>query len=114
VLCILSAVFQLRVFLYVLCAFVILNKDYLCVIDQLAGWLVVCTVAVRICSTAVHSQWLAFILRISRAHWPLDCHRRRSGRYIRLSGRPQGASEHVTSAACLLTFRQKMKSHLFR
>ena len=28
-LCILSAVFQLRALLYVLCAFVILNKDYL-------------------------------------------------------------------------------------
>jgi len=29
VLCILSAVFQLRALMYVLCAFVILNKDYL-------------------------------------------------------------------------------------
>jgi len=28
-LCILSAVFQLRALMYVLCAFVILNKDYL-------------------------------------------------------------------------------------
>ena len=36
-LCILSAVFQLRALLYVLCAFVILNKHYLLTYRQTTG-----------------------------------------------------------------------------
>jgi len=72
--------------------FVVLSHHSLLLIydDHSMLWRVFIAVVIRVRSSAVNSQRMVVLLRLTRTHRPAYGHRRRLGRNIRLSGRSQG------------------------